>query len=378
MRKIVIASDSFKGSLTSLEVAQAAEAGIRKVYPACEVVKVPIADGGEGTVDALIEFMGGVKVACKVHNPLMEQIDAYYGVLGDGKTAVIEMAAASGLTLLEAGRRNPLYTTTYGTGELIMDAIARGCNHLIIGVGGSATNDGGIGMLTALGFVFRDSKGMQLEPIGAALSEIAYIDTIKAIPLHHIRFSVASDVTNPFFGPNGAAHVFARQKGADDDTIQFLDAGMTHFAHLIRRLRGIDLNAVPGTGAAGGLGGAFMAFLNSSISPGIDLILETICFRELIKKADLIITGEGRMDSQTCMGKAPIGVLRFAEEQQIPVIALAGSVQDEEVLTEAGFMCVMPVLPAPVSLQKAMDKEYAQKNISRTVWQLLRLIHYYE
>ena len=378
MRKIVIASDSFKGSLTSLEIAQAAEAGIRKVYPACEVVKVPIADGGEGTVDALIGFTGGVKVACKVHNPLMEQIDAYYGILGDGKTAVIEMASASGLTLLEPARQNPLYTTTYGTGELMMDAIARGCNHLIIGLGGSATNDGGIGMLTALGFVFRNSKGMPLEPIGAALGEIAYIDTIKATALHHIRFSVASDVTNPFFGPNGAAHVFARQKGADDDMIQVLDAGMTHFAHLVKRLRGIDLNAVPGTGAAGGLGGAFVAFLNSSISPGIRLVLETIHFRELIKKSDLIITGEGRMDKQTCMGKAPIGVLEFAQEQQIPVIALAGSLQDEEVLTEAGFMSVMPLLPAPVSLQEAMNKEYTKKNISRTVWQLLRLIHYYE
>lgn len=378
MQKIVIASDSFKGSLTSLEVAQATEEGIRKVYPNCDVVKVPIADGGEGTVDALIGFTGGTRVVCTVHNPLMEPIEATYGILGDDTTAVIEMAAASGLPLLEPAQRNPLYTTTYGTGELIKDAIARGCSRLIIGIGGSATNDGGMGMLAALGFVFRDANGEELNPVGASLSQVATIDATHAVPLQDIQISVASDVTNPFFGPNGVAHVFARQKGADDAMIEKLDAGMAHFAQLVLQLKGIDLNTIAGAGAAGGLGGALVAFLNASMIPGIQLILETIRFSELIKEADLIITGEGRIDWQTCMGKAPMGVLNVAKEQQIPVIALGGSVQDEEQLMEAGFLSVMPLLPAPVSLQQAMEKEYAQKNISRTVWQLLRLIHYYE
>lgn len=376
IHKIVIASDSFKGSLSSSEIADAAEQGIRTIYPDCNVVKIPVADGGEGTVDALISLTDGHYETCMVHDPLMQPIEASYGILGDNRTAIIEMAAASGLPLVDPDKRNPAVTSTFGTGELILDALKKGCTQFLIGIGGSATNDAGIGMLQALGFIFRDIHGKPVGQGGEVLHHIASIDRSEVTPLlTNVNFSIACDVNNPFCGESGAAYVFARQKGADDNLIVALDRGMAHFAEIIRQEEHIDIQNLPGAGAAGGLGGGFVAFLGAQLKPGIQLVLDAIDFDKRIAGADLLITGEGRMDTQTCMGKAPVGILHAATRQGIPVVGIAGSVEETESLCDAGFLAVMPLLPAPVSLEKAMEKAYAQKNISRTVWQLLRLIN---
>lgn len=263
MRKIVVASDSFKGSVSSIEVAECAELAIHKVFPDCEVVKIPVGDGGEGTVETLITAMGGEAVYCVVHDPLMRPVEATYGILGDNRTAVIEMATASGLTLVPVSERNPLRTTTYGTGELIKDAMDRGCRDFLIGIGGSATNDGGTGMLQALGFRFLDRKGNELGLGGQILNQIYEIDCSRALSqLRKTSFTIACDVNNPFYGEKGAAYVFARQKGADDAMVRLLDEGLRNFAEVIKRTGQIEIDDIPGAGAAGGLGGGFVAFLN--------------------------------------------------------------------------------------------------------------------
>lgn len=379
MQKIVIASDSFKGSLSSAEVADAAALAIHKVYPDCEVIKIPVADGGEGTVAALTALTGGKIITCSVHDPYMRLIEANYGVLGNGRTAIIEMSAASGLSLVAPDERNPWLTTTYGTGELILDALQRGCTDLLIGIGGSATNDAGTGMLRALGFVFYDSESNELKPCGGILHKIAYVDDAGVTPLlANATFTIACDVNNPFCGKNGAAYVYGAQKGADDGMIEALDKGMAHFAQVIYKTTNKDIRLLSGAGAAGGLGGAFVAFLNGRLQSGIDMVLEAIGFEQRIEHADLIITGEGRIDAQSCMGKTPVGVLRYAQKKQIPVIAIAGAIADDEIVSQAGFLAVVPLLPAPVSITQAMDKEFTKKNISRTIVQLLRLIQFYK
>ncbi|MEG1586136.1 MAG: glycerate kinase, partial [Bacteroidales bacterium] len=305
MNKIVIASDSFKGSVSSLEIAEAAASEIHQIYPRCEVLKIPVADGGEGTVEALVSLTNGHFETCMVHDPCMKLISASYGILGDGHTAVIEMAAASGLPLVAPADRNPLLTTTYGTGELILDALQKGCTNFLIGIGGSATNDAGTGMLQALGFVFRDLQGKELKYGGQILHQIASVDWSNVSPLlTNVNFTIACDVNNPFCGKEGAAYIYARQKGADDRMIEDLDRGMAHFAEIIRQSELSDITGLPGAGAAGGLGGGFVAFLNGVLKPGIQMVLDSIDFETRIAGADLIITGEGRMDAQTCMGKA--------------------------------------------------------------------------
>lgn len=375
IRKIVVASDSFKGSLSSLEVAEAAEIGIRAVCPQCEVLKIPVADGGEGTVKALTALTNGRYERCWVHDPLMRPIEAVYGISGNGRMAIIEMAAASGLPLLKAAERNPALTSTFGTGELILDALRKGCSELLIGIGGSATNDAGMGMLQALGFVFRDSDGCPVGQGGDQLARIVSVDTHRVTSLlTNVNILVACDVNNPFCGELGAAAVFAPQKGADAPMIVLLERGMCHFAQIIRTHTQVDVENLPGAGAAGGLGGALVAFLGAKLKPGIELVLDAIDFKNRIKGADLLITGEGRMDAQTCMGKAPAGILKVALGQQIPVVGIAGSVADTEKLCEAGFQAVFPISDVSISLQQAMEKTTAQKNISRTVEQLLRLI----
>lgn len=377
MRKIVVASDSFKGSVSSAEVADCAEVAIHKVFPDCEVVKIPVGDGGEGTVDTLIAALDGEAVPCRVHDPLMRPIEAVYGILGDKRTAVIEMAAASGLTLIPSSERNPMLTTTYGTGELIKDALSRGCRNFLIGIGGSATNDGGTGMLRALGFRFLDKSGDELGLGGQALSRICSVDHSGVSPsLGEASFTIACDVNNPFYGERGAAYVFARQKGADDAMIRSLDEGLRNFAEVIERTEGIAVNRIPGSGAAGGLGGGFVAFLKATLQPGIQMVLEALRFDERIRDADLIITGEGKLDKQTCMGKTPWGVLRAGSRQGIPVIVIGGSVEAVEALNESGFLAVLPLLPYPVSLERAMEKDFTRQNIMRTLEQQLRVIRY--
>ena len=374
MKKIVIASDSFKGCLSSFEIACAAEAGIRKVLPDCEVVCIPVADGGEGTTEALVDAMNGHFVSCEVHDPLMNVIRAEYGILGDGITAVIEMASASGLTLVPPEKRNPMLTTTYGTGEMIKDALRRGCSRFLIGIGGSATNDAGTGMLQALGYRFLDINGNELNKGGQILEHIARIDSEKVIPdLQEAIFTIACDVNNPFAGENGAAFVYARQKGADDAMIIRLDNGLKKFAAVIHASTEKDIEHISGAGAAGGLGGGFLAFLQATLKPGIQMVLEALDFDKHIHHADLIITGEGKLDRQTGMGKTPAGVLEAGKRRQIPVIAIGGAVEDTDALLQQGFVAVLSIQPGPVSLEQAMDKAFASRQVERIVEQIIRL-----
>ena len=378
MEKIIIASDSYKGSLSSAEVASAAEKAIFKVFPDCSVVKIPVADGGEGTVEALTLAMNGQIISCSVHDPLMKTITAQYGILKDGITAVIEMASASGLTLLAEEERNPMVTTTFGTGELIKDALERGCRKFLVGIGGSATNDAGTGMLQALGFKFLDKNGRELEKGGRILENTSTIDDSNAFPqLKECQFTVACDVDNPFSGENGAACVYAKQKGADPKMIKDLDRGLKNFAGVIAKTSGKNIDNIPGAGAAGGLGGGFLTFLDTELKPGIQMVLDTLQFKDKIKGADLVITGEGKLDKQTAMGKTPFGVLRAASKQEIPVIALGGAVEDMNILNKLGFLAVLPILPYPTVLKTAMDKIFTSQNIENTLEQQLRVIRYY-
>lgn len=378
MKKIVIASDSFKGSVSSFEVAQSAERAILTVFPDCEVVKIPVADGGEGTIEALIAAMDGNSITCCVHDPLMNLIQVRYGIVGDGKTAVIEMAAASGLTLVPIDKRNPMVTTTYGTGELIKDALLRGCRTFLIGIGGSATNDAGTGMLQALGFRFLDKGGNELGKGGRILKQICSIDYSNALQqLQEATFIVACDVNNPFSGKNGAAFVYARQKGADDAMIHLLDEGLKSFAAVISKTLQKEIDHVPGAGAAGGLGGGLIAFLSATLKPGIQMVLEALHFEERIKGADLIITGEGKLDKQTGMGKTPAGVLEVAAKYRIPVIAIGGSIEETTALNKQGFLAVLPIQPGVVALEQAMNTDFTCRNIQRTVEQQLRIIRYF-
>lgn len=375
MKKIVIAPDSFKGCLASAEVADACETAVRKVFPECEVVKIPVADGGEGTVDALVGAMSGRFVSCRVCGPMMHPVDAVYGISGDGNVAVMEMASASGLPLVEPSERNPLLATSYGTGQMIMDAISRGCRRILIGIGGSATNDGGMGMLQALGFRFLGADGSELGKGGAMLEKVCSIDA-TAVPtaVRRTSFSVACDVSNPFYGPQGAAFVFAPQKGADSAMVRRLDAGLRNFASVIAASGFPPVDDVPGAGAAGGLGGAFLAFLDSHLRPGIEMVLDAIDFDRRICDADLVITGEGKLDAQTCMGKTPYGVMLRARRFGVPTVAVGGAVEDSALLDAAGFLSVMSIRQEAISLSEAMKPITASRNIIATIERLLRLI----
>lgn len=373
--KIVIACDSFKGSLTSTEVGEACAAGIKSVVPKADTQVVAVGDGGEGTVDALVAGLEGKFVTCEVHGPLGAPVTARYGVSGDGRTAIIEMAQASGLPLIPPEQRNPLLTSTYGTGEMIADALHRGCSTVLAGIGGSATNDGGMGMLTALGVKFYDSADKELKPCGGNLEYIARIDTSGLMPeARRAHFVVACDVDNPLYGERGAANVFAPQKGADEAMVERLDRGLRVYADAVAAAVGRDVAMMPGAGAAGGLGVAFAAFLNAQLKPGIEMMLNAIHFDSIINGAALVITGEGRLDSQTVMGKTPAGVLHAASRQHIPVVAIGGGVTASETLLEAGFAAVLPIVPGPVSLADAMDADNARRNVTRTAQQIMRLL----
>ena len=378
MKKIMIAIDSFKGCLSSAEAGEAAAEGVRAACPTAEVVVLPVADGGEGMQDVLIAATDGRRIVLCAHSPLMEMRETSYGISADGQTAFIEMASISGLPLVPEDRRNPMLTTTFGTGELIRDALDRGCRKFIVGIGGSATNDAGLGMLQALGFRFYDREGKDIGEdtalCGGLLSEVYRIDGSLAHPgLVDSHFTVACDVRNPFCGPEGAAFAFAPQKGADQDMVARLDASMQHLAAVIYRHTGQDIVHVAGSGAAGGMGGGLLAFLGAVLKPGIELLLDALHFSEKIRHADLILTGEGKADRQTLMGKVPAGVLAEAMSQEIPVVLLAGSIEDAVALNRAGFLGLFPITPAPVSLRQAMDPAYARDNLRRTAEQVCRL-----
>lgn len=356
--KIIIAPDSFKGSLASHQVCAAIEKGIKKADPSIDIISIPMADGGEGTVDALMDSLGGYKVVVEVKDPLFRKIKAQYGLTDEGKTAVIEMASASGLALLSNSERNPMKTTTYGTGELIRDALERGCRSFIIGIGGSATNDGGVGMAAALGARFYDRDGNAIELTGGGLLKLDSIDLSEMDPrVGESRFRVFCDVDNPLYGPQGAAYVYGKQKGADAAMTEKLDMGLRRLSEIIQRDLNKNVAHIPGAGAAGGLGAGLMAFLDAKLEKGIDLLMETIGFEERIKGADLIITGEGRMDHQTKYGKTISGIIKAAQKQGIPVVGICGSIGEgvEELYSE-GLNSVFSIVNRPMSLQKSMEE----------------------
>ena len=369
--KIVIASDSFKGSLTSNEVAAAATRGIKAVYPDCEIISVNVADGGEGTVEAVVEALGGEIITTTVSDPLGRSIHARYGIAGN--TAIIEMAAASGLPLLKSEERNPWLTTTYGTGEMIIDALRRNCRNFLVGIGGSATNDAGTGMLQALGFQFYDAQDREITDCrGGRMQDIARIDDSNVLEaVRQSQFTVACDVDTPFCGPEGAAPVFAPQKGADPEMVIRLDAGMASLAKVIENTYHINIVPLAGAGAAGGMGGGFRAFLNANLQRGIEMVLDAILFDQTIQNADLIITGEGKVDFQTAKGKTAAGVLKRAKKQGIPVVAIGGCVEACEDIEQMGFAGIYPILEEKVPLEVAMQSDFAASNVENTVKKIL-------
>ena len=365
--KIVIASDSFKGSMSSLDVATAASAGVIEVYPDSEIISVNVADGGEGTVEAIVDALGGEIVKVQVSDPLGRKIETSYGIAGE--TAILEMAAASGLPLLTVEERNPWATSTLGTGEMIMDAIARGCRKFLVGIGGSATNDAGVGMLQAMGFRFYDANGELItQGCGGMLGSIARIDdSLVSAAVKEAQFTVACDVDTPFCGPEGAAPVFAPQKGADAEMVKRLDEGMASFAKVITEKYAINIVPVAGAGAAGGMGGAFRAFLGATLKKGIDMVLDAIDFDTTIQGANLVITGEGKVDFQTAKGKTAAGVLNRAKQQHIPVVAIGGCVEMCDSLVQMGFAGIYPILEEKVPLEIAMQRDFAMNNVRKTV-----------
>lgn len=374
--KILIANDSFKGSLDAVSVANAIEKGIKEVIKNADVVKRPLADGGEGTVNALVTSTAGVIHTTEATNPLGQKVNACFGILGSGDTAVIEMATASGLLLISEKERNPMITTTYGTGELIKAALDKGCSNFIIGIGGSATNDGGIGMAQALGVSFLNDKGREVGFGGRSLKEIVKISMASLDKrVKEAKFTIASDVNNPLCGPKGAAYIYGPQKGASKDEVQELDQGLCHYGRIVEKELGIHIQDVPGAGAAGGLGGGMLAFLNAELKPGIEVIIEQIHLEKDIMDCDLVITGEGKIDNQTIYGKVPFGVANFAKKYSIPTIAIAGSVSDDGyVINNYGVDAVFSIANYPISIEEAMEKNRTSSLISKNVEQIMRLI----
>ncbi|MGW9019008.1 glycerate kinase [Priestia megaterium] len=373
--KTLIAIDSFKGSISSTDGSKAIALGITDVYPEAEVMMLPLADGGEGTVEALVQSTKGEFIQKEVTGPLNEKVDAVYGILGDGQTAVIEVASACGLPLVPSDKRNPYVTTTYGVGELICDAIEKGCREFVIGLGGSATNDAGIGMLQALGFSFLDRHNKEVALGGQELRNIFSVDVSSVHPiLQDCVFNVACDVNNPLYGENGAAYVFAPQKGASEDMVKELDEGLKHFAQVVFHELNIDIHNIAGAGAAGGLGAAFAGFLHAFLQSGVELVLDLIKMEEKMEGANFIITGEGKLDGQTSMGKAPLGVTKLANKYHIPVIALAGGIEDVSNLNELGITACFSIVNAPMSLKKAMGSKVTFDNLRLTTRQLMQLV----
>lgn len=373
---ITIAIDSFKGSLSSMEAGQAVAEGIRRVMPSAGIRIRPLADGGEGTTEALTAGLGGELKSLTVTGPLGRPVTASYGLIRERKMAVLEMASAAGLTLISQEERNPLEATTYGVGEMIRDAIGEGCRHFLVGIGGSATNDGGTGMLSALGFQFLDSEGQPI-PLGAkGLENLARISAENARPeLSQCSFHIACDVTNPLCGENGCSAVYGPQKGADPEMIRQMDQWMERYGDLAARTFPAADKEAPGAGAAGGLGFAFLTFLNGSLESGVGMVLKEINLKDDIRDADLVITGEGRLDAQTVMGKAPIGVAHLAKEYGKPVIAFSGAVTREAGLcNQHGIDAFFPIMRGVVSLQEALDPGEARINAADTAEQVFRLI----
>jgi glycerate kinase len=374
--KIVIAPDSFKGSLTAMEVSDAIEQGIREIFPEAKIVKIPMADGGDGTVQCLVNATGGKILREKVTGPLGNEVLASYGILGDKKTAVIEMAEASGLTLVPENKRNPLITTTYGTGQLIKSALGQGCRKMIIGIGGSATNDGGAGMVQALGAKLLDKDGEEIGFGGGELKKVFRIDT-KCLDnrLSETKVLIASDVSNPLCGSQGASRIYGPQKGATPEVIEELDESLAYFAGIIKRDLNKDVKDIPGAGAAGGLGAGLIAFLDAELRPGIEIIIEIVKLEQAIQDADLVITGEGKIDSQTIYGKAPIGVAKIAKKYNVPVIAVAAIIGDDaDIVHQYGIDTLLKISEPPMNLNESKVKKYRliKKTIKNSKIEILK------
>ena len=413
--KILIAIDSFKGSLSSKEAGEAIKSGILRVVPDADVVISPLADGGEGTVETLVDALGGSLETVRVKGPLFQEVKAHYGILSesekfqaeiksdthwetlpenpskahseapsetdsqyspnDGKLAIMEMSQASGITLVAPEKRNPLKTGSYGVGEMILDAYHKGCRRFLMGIGGSATNDGGIGMLSALGFRFTKENGEEILPIGEELKDLTRIEN-TSVPegLLQCSFQIACDVENPLYGENGSSLIYGFQKGGNKEMLSQMDLWMKHYSELVKEYNPAANPEDPGSGAAGGLGFAFRSFLQGELKSGVSLILEETKLSEKMQGADLVITGEGRLDEQSAMGKAPIGVAKLAKEQGIPVIAFAGAVTEgAKACNQAGIDAYFPILREITTLEDAMNKETAKQNLADTVEQAIRL-----
>ncbi len=374
--KIVLAPDSYKNSLTAKEVAASIRQGFEKVYPDAEYVNVPMADGGEGTVQSLVDAKNGEIVTEEVVNPLGGKTDAHFGLIDDGTVAVIEMAEASGIQFINRFTQNPYVTTTFGTGQLIKAAIKRGAKTVIIGIGGSATNDGGAGMAQALGAHLLDEKGEELQYGGAMLKKLDKIDVSDMMPeLDNVKIVIASDVTNPLTGPNGASHVFGPQKGANPEMVEFLDSALSHYADILKRDLDSDLENVPGAGAAGGLGAGLLAFTNSEMRSGVDIVVDYTELKEKVKDADVVVTGEGQIDFQTKFGKTPIGVAKAtkAVNPDATVIAIAGSIGEKiSELYPLGIDAIFTCVPGVEELSQAIQD--TDKNLQQVSENIARLI----
>jgi glycerate kinase len=376
--KVAIAPDSFKGSMTAMQAAECIERGLKRALKGVTCRKIPMADGGEGTVRAIVDATGGKFITRTVQDPLGRKIRSAFGVSGDGRTAVIEMAAASGLALLKPSERNPMKTTTLGTGELIRHALSLNVKHILIGIGGSATNDGGMGAAQALGVCFLDARGKKLDPVAGSLKKLDHIDISgRDRRLKYVKVEVACDVDNPLTGPHGAAKVYAPQKGATIVMVKELDAGLKHFASIVKRDLGVDIETVPGSGAAGGLGGGLMAFLNGKLRPGIDIVIDSVKLAKRIKGCDLVITGEGRLDHQTAFGKTPHGVAKVAKQAGLPVIAICGSIgKDPRIVYTIGIDAFFSALEEPVKEEDLPKRGPAMlENCAEQVGRLLAINH---
>ncbi len=371
MKKIIVIPDSFKGTLSSADICLISKEEILSVFPGCDVVSVPVADGGEGSVDCFLSALGGEKISIPVKGPYFEDVSGFYGVLPDGVTAVIEMAATSGLPLV-ASNKNPMLTTTYGTGQLILDAARRGCRKIIVGLGGSATNDAGCGMAAALGVQFIGEDGLFI-PTGGTLGNVLKIKKNLSWELDGIEFITMCDIDNPMYGENGAAYVFAPQKGASPEQVLLLDDGLIHISKIIYRDLGIDVGYIKGAGAAGGMGAGMVAFLNSKLQMGIQTVLDIIKFNDMLEDTALVLTGEGKLDSQSLRGKAVVGIARRARAKNVPVIAIVGGYDTD--LSQAygeGVSAVFSInrLPEPLEISGPQAKE----NFRLTMRNVLRLL----
>ena len=374
--KVVVAVDSLKGSLTSMEAGMAVRDGILLAKPDADIIVKPLADGGEGTTDALIEGMNGERIVLTVTGPTHTPVNAYYGYLKDSNTAVMEMASAAGITLIPDKARNPLLATSYGVGEMINNALQKGCRNFIIGIGGSATNDGGIGMLKALGVRFFDEDNLDSGEGGQALAKVSRIDISGLNPLlKECHIQVACDVNNPLCGPNGSTYVYGPQKGVTEDMKKQLDKDMEHFAKVTANTLGKDYRNTPGAGAAGGLGFAFLSYIGAALTPGIELILNAIGLEQELSNADVVVTGEGRLDFQTAMGKAPVGVAKLAKKYNAKVIAFAGSItKDANACNKEGIDAFFPILRGICTLAEAMEPAHARENMTAAAEQVFRLL----